>query len=413
MGLRRIQYRAGECRRCSRGAQGRGNRTGGHAIPEMDLQTETILCAEDVFEGPEKKLEVYFTRSGPADGLRQYGSDAWGEMLLAASCTILSKRSNAHFDAYLLSESSLFVFSHRVVLKTCGTTTLLLVIPQLLRMAASIGAALELLQYGHLRYKFPEQQVYPHESLDQERAYLVKTFGEVSQCSLGPPDCCWVMLSVEQPLRSPRSLISPPSSPKGGDDILEIAMEGLAPPVCALFSKSRTAGATMGGDGSSPEDRALAIQMTSVSGLKTLLPGVDIDDWAFNPCGYSMNGLRAGYYYTVHITPEEAFSYASFETNDPAYRDPAYVAAIVRAFAPKLAVVSLTTRRVGCELPAYALDGFERLGIDFHSLGLSASVCCAAFRAASNETAASAIPAALLEKCSKLEKCGTHEITAR
>merc|ERR1712087_930184 len=240
MGLRRIQYRAGECRRCSRGAQGRGNRTGGHAIPEMDLQTETILCAEDVFEGPEKKLEVYFTRSGPMDGLRRYGREAWGEMLTAASCTILSKRSNARFDAYLLSESSLFVFPHRVVLKTCGTTTLLLVIPQLLRMAHDIGSHLELLQYGHLRYKFPEQQVYPHASFEEERTYLQKHFGEVCQCSLGPPDCSWAMLSVERRLISPRSLISPPSSPKAGDgdDILEIAMEGLAPHICALFSKS-------------------------------------------------------------------------------------------------------------------------------------------------------------------------------
>jgi S-adenosylmethionine decarboxylase len=370
----------------------------------MDLQSETALCAEDVFEGPEKKLEVYFTRSGPTDGLRHYGSDAWGEMLAAASCTIVSKRSNVHFDAYLLSESSLFVFPYRVVLKTCGTTTLLLVVHQLLRMGMDIGAELELLQYGHLRYKFPEQQVYPHASFDQEHAYLVKMFGEVSHCSLGPPDCHWVMLSVERRRTSPRSLISPPASPKAGDDILEIAMEGLAQRVCALFSKSCTAGATMGGDGSSPEDRALAIQITRESGLKALLPGVDVDDWAFDPCGYSMNGLRAGFYYTVHVTPEEAFSYASFETNDPAYRDPAYVAAIVRAFAPKLAVVSLTTRSISCELPAYALDGFERAGIDFHRLGSASSVCCASFTAASVEISALAI-STIFPKCAALEKC--------
>lgn len=369
----------------------------------MDLRTETAHCAE-VFEGPEKKLEVYFACSGPADGLRRYGSDAWGEMLVAASCTIVSQRSNTHFDAYLLSESSLFVFPHRVVLKTCGTTTLLLVIPQLLRMGLAIGATLELLQYGHLRYKFPEQQVYPHASFEQERAYLVKHFGEVSQCSLGPPDCCWAMLSVERRLVSPRSLISPPSSPKPGDDILEIAMEGLAQPVCALFSKSHTIGAIMGGDGSSPEDRVLAMQITRMSGLKALLPGVDVDDWAFDPCGYSMNGLRAGFYYTVHVTPEEAFSYASFETNDPAYRDPAYVAAVVRVFAPKLAVISLTTRRIGCELPAYALDGFERAAVDFHRLGLTASVCCAAFTAAPDESAASIPP--ISPKCAALETFG-------
>lgn len=372
----------------------------------MNLQMDLTLSADDVFEGPEKKLEVYFTPSGSADGLRRYGRDVWGEMLLSASCTILNVRSNTHFDAYLLSESSLFVFAHRVVLKTCGTTTLLLVIPQLLRIAKEIGAELELLQYGHLRYKFPEQQVYPHASFEQERAYLVKHFGEVNECALGPADCCWSMLSVETRSASPRSLISPPASPERGDDILEIAMEGLASRVCALFCKSCTSGACMGGDGSSPEDRALAKQMTLASGLAALLPGVEVDDWAFDPCGYSMNGLRGSYYYTVHITPEEAFSYSSFETNDPAYREPAYVEAIVRVFAPKLAVVTLTTRRVDCELPAYVLPGFERAATDFQGLGSTASVCSAAFTSKHEEpfpvVNTTQTQCALLEKCREM-----------
>ena len=72
--------------------------------------------------------------------------------------------------------------------------------------------------------------------------------------------------------------------------------------------------------------------MTSVSGIGSLLPNVTIDDWAFAPCGYSMNGLRDGFYYTIHITPEDVYSYASFETNDPRYRTPAMVPATVDVF---------------------------------------------------------------------------------
>uniref|UniRef100_A0A7S4F0J5 S-adenosylmethionine decarboxylase proenzyme n=1 Tax=Chrysotila carterae TaxID=13221 RepID=A0A7S4F0J5_CHRCT len=259
-------------------------------------------------------------------------------------------------------------------------------------MVEELGSSLELLQYGHLRYKFPEQQVFPHGSFMEERDYLIDLFGGVTECELGPRDCSWSMLSVSKEpseANEPSVYRTPPTSPPGGDDILEIAMEGLALDVCALFCRASapSAESVYGASGATPVERELATRMTVASGLRELLPGVEIDDWAFEPCGYSMNGLRDGYYYTVHITPEPAFSYASFETNDPSYRDTEYVRRIVRAFAPSLAVVTLTTRRIGCELPAYELDGLERSALDLRRLGAHASVCCATFFAKEDKNA--------------------------
>lgn len=48
-----------------------------------------------------------------------------------------------------------------------------------------------------------------------------------------------------------------------------------------------------------------------------LFPGAKIDEFGFDPCGYSMNGIIGDAFFTIHITPQPEQSYASFETNAP------------------------------------------------------------------------------------------------
>ncbi|XP_062035308.1 S-adenosylmethionine decarboxylase proenzyme-like [Lepus europaeus] len=52
------------------------------------------------------------------------------------------------------------------------------------------------------------------------------------------------------------------------------------------------------------------------SGICDLILGSLIDATLFNPCRYSMNGIKSyRIYWTIHITAEPEFSYVSFETN--------------------------------------------------------------------------------------------------
>jgi S-adenosylmethionine decarboxylase len=337
----------------------------------------------DVFEGPEKKLEVFFTLPDDSSpGFRSFGKEDWTPLLKDAACTILHVQPSEHFDAYLLSESSLFVYPSRVILKTCGTTTLILVLPKLLALADKLGATLLHAHYSHFRYKFPELQLYPHTSFCAEQQCLSKLLeGHISAVHsrvLGPPSGhCWYALCTEPPAppASP-SLDGPTPKPLARaselDDLFEVAMEGLAPDVCALFHEDSDLHHGLTG-------RKLAQSMTRLSGIGGLVAGATVDDWAFEPCGYSMNACRGRYYYTVHITPEVDFSYASFETNDPAFRDDAKVAAVLAVFCPSTATLTLTTRRSEVTLPEYVIDGFERASYEHTLLAPAVSVCCANF----------------------------------
>ena len=78
-----------------------------------------------LFEGPEKKLEIMTTSGNPSlRSLRDLGPEFWAAITERARTNILSTMSNESCDAYLLSESSLFVSDRRMVMITCGRTTL-------------------------------------------------------------------------------------------------------------------------------------------------------------------------------------------------------------------------------------------------------------------------------------------------
>ncbi len=120
------------------------------------------------------------------------------------------------------------------------------------------------------------------------------------------------------------------------DSTIEILMTHLPPTVGRAFHFPEEPG--IGGESF---DRARKI--SSDLGITDLFPPqlTTLDSYAFTPCGYSANALvkwgetrssRAedhgpGYggegYYTIHVTPEEGWSYASFECNVPISPTPA------------------------------------------------------------------------------------------
>jgi len=258
----------------------------------------------DMFEGPEKLLEVWF---GPFEqrsdvsgagqkGLRNVSREKWDEMLGLVKCGVLNVQSNDYFDAYLLSESSMFIWNGRIILKTCGTTTLLNAVPLLLEIAASVGLTqVENLFYSRKKFMFPEKQLVPHSSFSHEVDFLDQIFENGSAYVLGKlNDEHWYLYMTDpaSPLSKDRQALP--------DKTLEILMGNLDPVAMRPFFKKAGLNAK---------------EATKLSGIADLFPDATFDDFLFSPCGYSVNAIMGKHYFTIHVTPQEPCSFASFETN--------------------------------------------------------------------------------------------------
>eukprot|EP00850_Spirogloea_muscicola_P002742 SM000010S04380 [mRNA] locus=s10:1240998:1244014:+ [translate_table: standard] len=252
------------------------------------------------FEGFEKRLEVEFSpapflSNNNKAGLRALSRAAIDGFLAAAECTIVSQLSNDLMDSYVLSESSLFIYPHRVIVKTCGTTRLLQSIPLLLESAADLGMAAMRCKYTRGSFHFPEAQPYGG-NFAEEVKVLEEHFGH-----LGSGGQSYVLGNT---LQFPNWHVYEVSAEQAAGCkplyTLEICMTKLDRKVASQFYQ--------GAGYDSPA------ALTKASGIRDLLPLSDINDYCFEPCGYSMNSIEQASHSTIHITPEEAFSYASFET---------------------------------------------------------------------------------------------------
>jgi len=330
----------------------------------MAFNDRDTLYASTPFEGPEKLLEVWFAPSAASlhhahpskdgrVGLRKIPRHVWEDMLDIVKCKVLSVVEGDQTDAYLLSESSLFVFAHRIILKTCGTTLNLLGLPRILEIARDHASLPSVYQcfYSRKSFMFPERQLDPHREWKDEVAFLDAIFPNGAAYTVGKVNGDHWLLYITTPTAikgtTPDSSEALPlthveasadiqplaasddSETSLPDYTIEILMSGLSREAREPFFFSEPP---------SPVDGESSISLPSITGqtLSAALGITDIfpshlttlDAYAFSPCGYSSNALLkwgdsvpeadgGEGYYTIHVTPEEGWSYASFECNVP------------------------------------------------------------------------------------------------
>jgi S-adenosylmethionine decarboxylase len=233
------------------------------------------------FEGVEKLLEIWFTANAGAGNacgdLRKIPRMELENLLETVKCKIISSRKNDNIDAYVLSESSMFISKRRFVLKTCGTTTPLLCLDALFKLVKEYAGfeKVEDFFYSRKNYKRPELQIGPHQNFQQEVAILDQFFPDGAAYCFGAVNKdCWYLYTLN-PLPEPINLKGLSIQPEP-DQTLEILMTNLDPQVMEIFTEK----------GSKTAEEA-----TMKSGIDKIIPNMIIDDYLFEICGYSMNGI--------------------------------------------------------------------------------------------------------------------------
>lgn len=157
--------------------------------------------------------------------MKAVSAERWKLMLDKVNCKVLSVVESEHIDAYLLSESSMFVFPHKLILKTCGTTTLLLGLRDMLRCAAedagfpsngsgSLNAVKTVATpyrvfYSRKNFLFPDKQHGPHRSWKEEVKYLDGMFRYGNAYMIGKMNGDhWYLY-----LTTPNTTLTPPRTP--------------------------------------------------------------------------------------------------------------------------------------------------------------------------------------------------------
>jgi len=290
---------------------------------------------EHVFEGAEKRLEVDFVVNKDLPlGMRAISREQWDSLLKLVNCLIIGTTSNEYFDSYVLSESSLFVYSYKIMIKTCGTTTLLECVPRLLEYAEDLGIEVDYVTYSRKTFKFPSRQMDPHRDFNDEISTLNQWFNGEGY-TLGPVNGeRWFVYVAD---------VSYTAAQKETEQTIEILMNDLDGHSMRQFYKIG--------------NQLNAKQITATSGISEIIPNSIIDEQLFDPCGYSMNGLKDEYYSTIHVTPEPGFSYVSYETNLPVRSYTALIKSVVNVFRPdKMIIAVYADNKALCGSSASAFD---------------------------------------------------------
>ncbi len=234
------------------------------------------------FEGSEKKAEILID-SKQLSLLDDINDEFWSALVDCSQAKILSSISNEYCKAFLLSESSLFVWQDRILILTCGETQLVKAVEYFIQ---HIGAqAIKHLTYQRKNEYFANAQP----SCFGDDIKLINQLMPGKAYRFGEMDS-----HHNYVFHLDNDFIA---------DADDITYEFLAYQISKKASQHLT------------QENLTSKEIRQFLRLDSLLPNFIIDDFVFSPYGYSLNAIYQQQYLTIHVTPQMDSSYISFESN--------------------------------------------------------------------------------------------------
>jgi S-adenosylmethionine decarboxylase len=234
------------------------------------------------FEGAEKKAEIQID-SNKLSLLNDIPNQYWHELVHKCEAKILSSIENKYCKAFLLSESSLFVWDDRFLILTCGETKLINSIEYFIQKYDK--AILKQVTYQRKNEYFSHAQ--PSCFGDDLRTLAKYIDGQAYRFGALDGHHNFIF-HYENDFQA---------------DQQDKTYEFLA------YQISEKASKLLSTTGLSKQ------QIRTLFNFDQLIPGFTIDDFVFDPYGYSLNAIKDDKYLTIHVTPQETSSYVSFESN--------------------------------------------------------------------------------------------------
>jgi len=234
------------------------------------------------FEGSEKKAQIIINTE-KLSLLTDIENNFWEALVKTCGAKILSSMTNNSCKALLLSESSLFIWHHKLLLITCGTSQLV-----------------KAIEFFIDNYPI---NIIKQISYQRKNEYF----------SQAQPSC------FSQDVQTLRQYISGKAYRFGDLDshhnylfhqdnhfqanICDKSYEIVAYHISESASNLLT------------DSSLTAFKIRSLFDIDKLFPHFEIDDHVFHPFGYSLNGIHNDKFFTIHITPQAESSYISVSAN--------------------------------------------------------------------------------------------------